>query len=711
MRWAPYGLVAFLYLATSPYHRGLNNPNEMVRVYMSVAAVEDGSFAIDGVIRRWGMVDDKAIRDGKLYSSKAPLQSLVGVPAYVLARPILDGLGLPRDPRHVTFALRALATLPFAVLFSWALLAWARRRALELGAERAHGTALGLALALGTMHYAYALNFTGHALAAATAGGCFLAVAALARTPSNTPRWRTLALTAGALAGLTPFAEYPAALVALPALFAALLTAGRSRDRLRLFGWLAVGGVLPFGLGLWSHAELWGSPFATGYGFLENPGYVEVHGKGFFGVTAPKPLALFGTLFSPGTGLFWFSPVLALGLIPLGLRVMGRGPRERLPALSSAESEDASAAPIGLGDPGRIVAMAALLGFILELLFISGHRGWRGGWTLGPRYIIPVVTVLGFGCIEGLALRWLRGPMMALAALSILLTGPAAALYPHLSDVYTHPLKTFLLPSYLRGEMSYGLAHAVGLVDHAANAVHGLPLLAAALAAAWAGTGGAIGARLRTLGLTFAIAGAVLYAIPEAHPKKARRENRRLWRFWEPEEGGPHARVAHARASSRVRLGSARMQWAAVRVRRWTPQGQATPCEPEGRPCHYGEAPWQRFGPEQLDMDGQRKAVLFMHPVAGDVVEATVPVPKGTGEAILRYGLADASVEADNPELVELRVEQDGRLLGVAQAGADYGLQALELTLTSTAPVTVSARVARDGARVLGWDLEFYEAP
>ena len=52
----PYALVAFLYLATSPYHQGLNNPNEMVRVYMSKALAEEGTPVIDAVIDRKSVV-------------------------------------------------------------------------------------------------------------------------------------------------------------------------------------------------------------------------------------------------------------------------------------------------------------------------------------------------------------------------------------------------------------------------------------------------------------------------------------------------------------------------------------------------------------------------------------------------------------------------------------------------------------------------------
>jgi hypothetical protein len=676
----------------------LNNPNEMVRVYMSVAAVEDGTFAIDPVIRRWGMVDDKAIRDGRLYSSKAPLQSLVGVPAYLAARPLLGALGLPVDARHVTLVLRVLGSVLFGVLLAWALIAWCRERAEVLGAEPSAGTALGLALALGTMVYPYALTFTGHVLAAATAGGCFLAVASLGHTAPGSRKWRRLALLAGFLGGAAPFAEYPAALVALPALVAGVIVTPSARARVALVGWLALGGALPFGLGLWSHAALWGSPLATGYQFLENPGYVAVHEKGFFGVTRPKGDAFLGTLFSPGTGLFFFSPVLAVGLLPIARRALfGRGQRVL------------AAPPHAFG---RWIMVAALAGLLLELLFISGHRGWRGGWTLGPRYIIPVVVVLGFGCAEALGHRRLRPWLMTLGAASILLTGPAAALYPHLSDVYTNPLRSFVLPSYLRGEMSYGIAHALGLEGHLANALHLAPLGAATLWVALAGAAReGLGVRLAHLAAVGLGVGLVLASAGEASPGPARAENRRLWGFWEPEGDAPRASV-RAEGPRPGLIGTARGSWRQIQVRRLPAEGPPRPCRPRGAPCRYGSAPWQRFGPETFRMDGASVSALFMHPVAKEQVEATIPLPPRTRAATLRYGLSDASMAASNPHPVTLTVAQAGAVIAVAQAGERWGFEPLPLPLTSTtAPLVVRAEVEDDGARVLGFDVEFYDRP
>ncbi len=687
-RWWPYALVAFLYLATWPYHRGLNNPNEMVRVYMTRALAEEGSFVIDATIRRWGMVDDKAIRDGKLYSSKAPLQSLLGVPGYLLAEPILNALDAPVDKRTITFVVRIFGIAVFGIGFAWLLLAWCRRRAAELGAP-ALGTALGLALALGTMLYPYGITFTGHVIAAAAAGGVYLGAIALDR--ARTARQRTwIGMVTGFAAGATPFAEYPATLVALPALAAAFVVARGARAKLFLN--LALGGVPPFLVGLWAHAKMWGSPLKTGYSFLENKGYVEVHGDGFFGVTYPKSDAFFGSLFSAGTGLFFFSPFLAVGLVYLIARCFvatDRAPRE------------------GPRPLPRSIAIAGLLGFVFSLLFISGHEGWRGGWTVGPRYIIAVAPVLGLWAVEALAVPRLRHLTVALGALSIVLTGFAAALYPHLSVVYTNPLKTFLWPSYLKGEMTYGLGHSLGLLGHAANAVHVVPLVLAIVTVLVVGARRAPLARVVTSLLVFSIGFGVVAAIREPDPIAARRENRRLWGFWEPSgsEAGPRTKVERPGL-----VWNGRAAWRAFSVERVKADGTTSGCPPKGSACQFGEHPWQKFGPERLDLDGERRPVLFMHPIAHEHIRATFPVHPRAQEIVFAYGLTDASVTSDNTDPVKVRVEQGGRTLSELEADNSYGLKEKVFSVTSTAPMTIDITVGFDGARVFGFDVRQYEA-
>ncbi|MES1206467.1 MAG: hypothetical protein ABUS79_11060, partial [Pseudomonadota bacterium] len=73
-------MVSFALCSTFPYYAGINNPNENVRVWMVKAIVDRHELSINGVSQEWGYVNDKAIKDGRLYSSKAPGCSFVGVP-------------------------------------------------------------------------------------------------------------------------------------------------------------------------------------------------------------------------------------------------------------------------------------------------------------------------------------------------------------------------------------------------------------------------------------------------------------------------------------------------------------------------------------------------------------------------------------------------------------------------------------------------------
>lgn len=680
----PYILVAFLYVATSPYHHGLNNPNEMIRVYMSRAWCDSGTFDIGPVIDAWGPVDDKAIRHGTLLSSKAPLQSLVGIFAYAAAEPLLRWFGLPTDKRNITHVMRLFGSTLFGFGFAAWLIAWARRRTVELGAPRTLGTALGLAGALGTMLYPYSLTFTGHLLAAVTAGGTVLLALAATRLRPGSGAWRLTAVTMGFAAGAAPFAEYPAALVAAPMLAAVFWATRGALRRAELTGLLAAGGSLPFGVGLWVHATLWGSPFATGYSFLENPSYAQAHHEGFFGVTYPKADALAGSLFSPGTGLFFFSPILILGVLGLARCALGQR-REATGALP------------------RALAIAGLVALLSSLFFIGAHHGWRGGWTIGPRYIIAVAPLLLVWAIEAQASVRLRPWTSALGGASIVLTGFAAALYPHLSDVFTNPLATFLWPSYARGEYAYGVGHALGLRGHAANLAHVLPLTAAAL---WVGLGTAPRrwTAVTALGVTFLVAG-----IPERNPVAARRENRRLWGFWEPVN--PNKTDVAPRGQPRPgRLLRARSRWREVDIEIEDARGARRPCRTErGRACRYGDAPWQRFQPDILQIDGAREPVLFLHPVAGATVRARLPIHPRAKRAVLWYGLSDAAVTSENTAPVELAVVQRGRTLARATASNTFGFQMIELVLTSTHPVTLELRVERDGARVFGFDWDLFD--
>ncbi|MEM1418739.1 MAG: hypothetical protein AAGH15_27840, partial [Myxococcota bacterium] len=166
-----------------PYHPELNNPNEHVRVYMSAAMAEEGSYRIDGMRRRWGWTNDAACvevqDDGQLtacegrrsrnerrfYSVKAPGLSFLGALPYALAVDDAAAWGLPR----IVWMLRLTCVVFPMLLFLGFFLRFLRRE------ETAPGLAevVFLAVALGSPFLGYSLLFVSHSPGAAAAFGAF----------------------------------------------------------------------------------------------------------------------------------------------------------------------------------------------------------------------------------------------------------------------------------------------------------------------------------------------------------------------------------------------------------------------------------------------------------------------------------------------------------------------------------------------------------
>src|SRR6185503_19572504 len=69
--------IAGVYLYLFPYFPRINSANELPRVYLVKAIVEDHSFAIDRQVQRYGATSDLSRWDGHLYQNKAPGSSLL----------------------------------------------------------------------------------------------------------------------------------------------------------------------------------------------------------------------------------------------------------------------------------------------------------------------------------------------------------------------------------------------------------------------------------------------------------------------------------------------------------------------------------------------------------------------------------------------------------------------------------------------------------
>jgi hypothetical protein len=313
--------------------------------YALVRALASGTPQIDRALGEIGELSTQDVTRwrGHYYSDKAPGLALATLPAYV----VLDAAGLV-DGGDPTDALWALG-LVGCVLPATLLLALVRRIAEDV--EPGFGTAAAVALGLGTIVLPFATLFYSHALSAFLVFAAFVLLFGAQRP--------LVVACAGLLAGLAITTEYPNAIAAAALGAYALVRRPAGRRAAAYVGGLAVG-LLPLALYDW-----WAFGSVT---HISREGSVTgpPAGEGFFGVGRPSLRVTLELLFST-TGLLTLAPVVACGVAGTVL-LYRRGRR-------------AEALVIG----------ALAVGYVV---FNSGYGATFGGFSPGPRYVIPILPFL-----------------------------------------------------------------------------------------------------------------------------------------------------------------------------------------------------------------------------------------------------------------------------------------------------------------------------
>lgn len=424
-------LIGALYLIPFPYFPAIHSPNEGSRLYQVRALVDDGTFAVNGALQRYGPVGDLARSQGGLYPNKAPGVSILGALVYAVAKALVGW----RADRISNEVLLYLLRVSCSGLPTLALLWFLRPLLGRWSGDGESADVILFTYALGSLAYTYGLLFFSHQLAAVCLAGALLALEA-----SRTRERLWLLGLGGFLAGYAVLTEYTAALAALPLGLYVLWTA-----RQKLAGAVAFGAASlpPQALLLWYHKIAYGSPFRIGYQNNVNQTFQGWHNQGFMGVTTPSLLALGGSFFSPAKGLLIFSPFLALGL--LGLWILKDRPATRPPA--------------------------ALLGalFLLYSAFTASFIYEAWGWTVGPRHLAPLAAFLALPAAVGLAAARRRGDLAGgvacgLCLLSVLLTSLATITYPHFPEDFSNGFFEVTVPLLLGG---YLPRNAIGLLGGA----------------------------------------------------------------------------------------------------------------------------------------------------------------------------------------------------------------------------------------------------
>jgi hypothetical protein len=416
-RWEALSRVLVLALTLTlqvsffPWFPKLMSPNELTRVYLASALVEDRSVDISRQVKTHGSILDLSTRSvagrKRYYSDKAPGVAMLSAPVLWLQQAFVPAPSLEDKVRLVRLWAATLPTLLLLLMLGRALSAQ--------GVDARLGTQLLCAYGLGSLATPYGMLAYGHQLSAAVLFALYM----LLRKPEPSPR---TGFFIGVLASLAVLTEYQNALLLLP--FFGLFAARARRDG-RV--WVAaVLGALPLtGLLLAYHQAAFGSPFLTGYSFLASS-FKEVHAQGLLGVSYPRLSHAYLSFLSPDKGLFYFAPWLVLAL-PGALTLWRSGAAEL-----------------------RFVVIFVAL----YALFVSSLVYPVGGWTVSQRHLSPAVPFMALAAGVFLSRHdgpWLRALSAGLILPSIVVCSLSAALWPHYQESLKNPFWQLGVPVFLKG--------------------------------------------------------------------------------------------------------------------------------------------------------------------------------------------------------------------------------------------------------------------
>ncbi len=428
-------LVAYVYPLNQYPHWKDTNPCS--RVYQALAMVDDGTFAIDGPMTRYGDTEDKAEHAGKHYSDKPPGVAFLLYPVAKLLRTFLpmesfDGMYL---------WLRILGLSIPSALFWWGT--WPRW--VEWSGSERNAAAVVLVGALGTGWWAYSTTLYSHVFA----GGLLFLGFLLLRAG----RWPVLA---GVLCGAAFVCDF---LVVLAVPVLGLWALRKSTRGARLWG---LGLLPPLTLWMLYNNACFGAPLQLGFLAHADPRYAAAYGGGLLGMQVPEPGALLGLTFSAARGLFFFTPALLLTFV--GWRKNG------------------------------ICASVCLAIFVFALTTVD----WRAGWAYGPRYLVPMIPFLLVGVASAVREVEKDHPFVIFLAaggvVGIVWSTVAMLTTPLLVQEFRNPLAHFAAATLLEGKVApmpwsvlplviLALAAAVFLMGRTSRSVQASMLLAALLLA------------------------------------------------------------------------------------------------------------------------------------------------------------------------------------------------------------------------------------
>ncbi len=328
--------------------------DEVLPVYQTESLVERGSTAIPQAVSQdffFGKLD----LAGNPQAPYPPGAAAVAVPWYLVGKYVL--VNLPGVPEGARTLVTDFAIVTSSAAFAAATAALTYLFFMRLGLARRNALFATLGILFGTPMFAYSAWYFSEPLAVALV---MIAVAAVFSRDEHAIPVQS-AVAAGLALGLLLWVR-PAHVLTVLAILGAML-AGRGPLSRKLPG-IVIVAALVGGAGVALLARNY-----TLYGNVFDPGYPDVveGGRQTMSFDTPLSVGVFAFLLSPGKSILLFAPVLLVAPCALP-RVWRRS---------------------------RALAVLMVAPLVVLLLFYARYTLFDGGYSFGPRYLIPGIWLLG----------------------------------------------------------------------------------------------------------------------------------------------------------------------------------------------------------------------------------------------------------------------------------------------------------------------------
>jgi len=385
--------VFFLLMASYAFFWQARDWNASTRLMLTYALVDRGTIQLDGLDNQTG---DIAFFHSHYYLDKLPGFSYLATVPYALAK---WSLRLPDHPLNTPAALAhwdadywvTLGTSGVATALTALLLIGL---AVELGCRPRGALLVGLAYGLATPTYVYATLAYGHQLTALALLGSFLLIR---QRGGSTSRINGRMVAAGFLAAYASVVELQVGPASAIVGCYLLATCAIRRRPLKDLSAFVVGAMVPT-CGLLVYNQLaFGSPLDMGYFHHATKQFAEVHNKeNPLGLLRPNWSLVVPLTVGLHRGLFFYAPILILA-VPGWVVLVAR----------------------------RYWAEAGVSAGIAVAVFLVNlsYPEWTGGWSTGPRLLLPLIPFAMIPVAGLFALDWRGSRLVVIVAITLAVAG------------------------------------------------------------------------------------------------------------------------------------------------------------------------------------------------------------------------------------------------------------------------------------------------